>query len=46
MTTKPCPKCGHKAVEVINAGENVRKGWYCPHCKHFDPAIGRERVVD
>ena len=42
-----CPCCSsHKAREVIHAEKMIRKGWYCSRCKHFDSAIGRERLVD
>ena len=43
LATTFCPKCGKLAKEVIHAGNNTRKGWYCPDCKHFEKAIGRER---
>ena len=43
---KDCPKCGQPAKEVIHAEQQRRKGWYCPACQHFDPAIGRERLLD
>ena len=38
-----CTKCKSKTDEVINAGENVRVGWYCKVCKLFEKTIGRER---
>mgnify|MGYP003650126335 CR=1 FL=1 len=45
LTTKPC-KCGGKMEEVINyVDTEVRVGWYCPKCKTFDTAIGRERKL-
>jgi len=40
-----CPNCQKTATEVINAETQTRKGWYCEHCEHFEPAIGRERQV-
>lgn len=46
METIPCPKCGYKATQVINAEAKVRKGWYCPRCKHFERAIARERKIE
>lgn len=45
LATKPC-KCGGKMEEVINyVDTEVRVGWYCPKCKTFDTAIGRERKL-
>jgi len=38
-----CP-CGHTQEQVINAETKTRVGWYCPSCKAFTKAIGRERV--
>lgn len=40
-----CPKCGQVAQQVIHAETSVRKGWYCAHCHHFEPAILRERRI-
>lgn len=45
LRTKLCEKCHHRAEEVINAGENIRVGWYCKVCKLFEKTIGRERKV-
>lgn len=47
-TDKDCPKCSWPLHEVWKVGEVPSqkfklRGWYCPHCLHFDPAIGRER---
>ena len=47
MTEKDCPKCKWPLHEVWKAGETSKdpfrlRGWYCPHCLHFDKAIGRE----
>ena len=39
-----CRQCGNMATSVIDTENNLRKGWYCEHCTHFEPAIGRERV--
>jgi len=50
MAGIPCPNC-HTSVaeEVIHAksldSEGTRVGWYCPVCKHFEPAVLRERKV-
>ena len=41
-----CPNCGNHAVDVIHAETHTRKGWYCCNCRHFEVAIGRERIVD
>lgn len=45
---KDCPKCGRKAVEVLNYETRERKGWFClnPGCKGFEEAIHRERVIN
>jgi len=43
METIPC-ECGEKREEVINPEKNTRVGWYCPECRGFTKAIGRERV--
>ena len=40
-----CSVCGHKATQVIYAERRVRKGWYCPACRHFTPAVLRERKI-
>ena len=45
LTTVPCSKCQQKAVEVIYAAERLRRGWYCPACRNFMPAIRRERIL-
>jgi transposase len=39
-----CPECGLTATSVTDTETNVRKGWYCEHCTHFNPAIGRETI--
>ena len=39
-----CEQCGNTATAVVNTETNSRKGWYCEHCTHFTPAIGREMV--
>jgi len=52
MTEKPC-RCGKVAGEVIGFNHRstddtyvpYRVGWYCPECKAFEKAIGRERVL-
>jgi|TARA_R110000822_G_scaffold9224_1_gene35952 hypothetical protein len=36
--------CGSAKEQVINAEKNVRVGWYCPSCRAFTKAIGREKV--
>lgn len=39
-----CDDCDTQMEEVFTAQENMRlKGWMCPSCLHFAPAIGRER---
>ena len=45
---KDCPKCAWPLHPVWKVGENSGdpmklRGWYCPHCLHYDPAVGRER---
>lgn len=40
-----CPTCAHRAKEVIYAAKNTRRGWYCSNCGHFEPAVGREKLV-
>jgi hypothetical protein len=44
MKLKQCP-CGSTGEQVINAIDKVRVGWYCPQCRAFDKAIGRERKL-
>ena len=40
-----CDDCDTQMEEVFTAQENMRlKGWMCPSCLHFVPAIGRERL--
>lgn len=44
---KAC-NCGTTMKQVWRAAETPSgrpefKGWYCPGCEYFDPAIGRER---
>jgi hypothetical protein len=41
-----CPQCAGKAAQVIYAERRVRKGWYCPACRHFTPAVLRERRIE
>ncbi len=45
LKTITCPKCGEKAKEVIHAEKNIRRGWYCTKCQHFEKALFRERKV-
>jgi hypothetical protein len=33
----------HDYEPVFNAEADRLVGWYCKACKHFDPAIGREK---
>lgn len=47
LENKSC-HCGKVAVQVIGYDDKdqpFRQGWYCPGCRGFDKAIGRERVV-
>lgn len=46
ITVIPCPVCGKPASHVVNAQEEKRVGWYCAHCRHFEKAILRERVLE
>lgn len=40
-----CDDCDTQMEEVFTAQENFKlKGWMCPSCLHFAPAIGRERL--
>ena len=40
-----CDDCDTQMEEVFTAQENFKlKGWMCPSCLHFVPAIGRERL--
>lgn len=41
-----CPACGHQAQQAVYASQRLRRGWYCSKCRHFEPAIGRERKMD
>lgn len=41
-----CPGCRHQAQEVIYASINQRRGWFCKCCGMFEPAIGRERLLE
>lgn len=43
LTTRPC-RCGGTMRQVIYAERKTRRGWYCPNCKAFERAIGRERT--
>lgn len=39
-----CDDCDTQMEEVFTAQENFRlKGWMCPSCMNFAPAIGREK---
>lgn len=39
-----CDECNTQMEEVFHAQDDFRlKGWMCPSCFHFAPAIGRER---
>ena len=39
-----CDDCDTQMEEVFTAQENFKlKGWMCPSCMHFAPAIGREK---
>ena len=40
-----CPQCGLTATSVVDTEQNLRRGWYCEHCTHFNEAIGRERLL-
>lgn len=47
-TAKDCPHCSWPLHEVWKVGDTpvddlMLRGWYCPHCLHFDKATGRER---
>lgn len=42
LSKVPCD-CGQEMEEVIYADQKKRTGWYCPTCKDFRKAIGRER---
>jgi len=46
LKTIYCPECGAVAQEVIHAALEVRVGWYCAACGHFETTIGRERLVE
>ena len=43
LARKGC-RCGSTMQQVINAEEQLRKGWYCFACKEWEQAILRERV--
>ena len=47
ISSKPC-QCGDAMESVIKctSESNTRIGWYCPKCRKFDKAIGRERKVE
>jgi hypothetical protein len=39
-----CDDCDAQMEEIFTAQENFKlKGWMCPACLNFAPAIGRER---
>lgn len=40
-----CWACGGAASRVYHAAASIMRGWYCPHCGHFESAIGRERQL-
>ncbi len=46
LRTKPC-KCSGTMQQVISMleGPPTRTGWFCPTCRAWDKAIGRERIV-
>lgn len=46
LTTYTCVHCGEKAEQVIFAEKNIRVGWYCKNCSHFEKATGREVKMD
>ena len=48
LSEKVCPKCGNKAVEVLNLETWIRTGWFClnPDCKGYEVSIGRERKIN
>ena len=41
--SKPCEKCGATAQPVRTAEGLKLVGFYCPACRHYDKAIGREK---
>jgi phosphoribosyl-ATP pyrophosphohydrolase len=41
----PCPKCNEEAIEIIHAAVNIRAGWWCQSCDHFEKTIFRERKL-
>jgi len=47
ISSKKC-ECGGVMKSVIKCTpeSNTRTGWYCPKCRKFDKAIGRERKVE
>jgi hypothetical protein len=43
IATMTCDDCNEAMQTVFTAQENFRlKGWMCPSCLCFTPAIGRE----
>lgn len=44
LATLPCD-CGQVMGQVIHAELSIRVGWYCPSCRSFTKAIGRERLT-
>jgi predicted nucleic acid-binding Zn finger protein len=44
LSVIPC-KCGQTMCQIIDYAERVRRGWYCQHCRAWENAIGRERLV-
>jgi Zn finger protein HypA/HybF involved in hydrogenase expression len=43
--TKTCERCGATAEAVRKAESLKLVGFYCPTCRHYDKAIGRERKL-
>jgi len=44
---KKCEKCGSSnTTQLINAGEEVRTGWYCIDCMHLTVANEKERILN
>jgi len=46
MMKKDCEKCGSsKTTQIVNAGNQLRVGWYCLKCRHMTPATDKEKNV-
>ena len=44
---KACEVCGSiKTTQVINAGNKLRVGWYCPDCRHMTLSSDEERTLN